>query len=253
MKLAGYCRVSTDNQKDDGTIQIQERALEEYCKKNNHELIAIYKDEGISGDVENRRGLSSLITFLECSRGIDGVLIFKLDRLARDLYMQEHLIKEFTKLSVNIYSTMEPDLNSTDPMRKAFRQLLGIVAELEKSYITMRLTTGRLNKARNGGYAGGGIPLGFRSTTDKDVEIDDIQAATIRLIFRLHRKQLSLHEIARYLNKTGYETARGGQWYAGTVKYIVENPRYKGRWHYKDELSKRNDLVLTGRRQVTNV
>ncbi|GAI68821.1 unnamed protein product [marine sediment metagenome] len=79
-KLIGYCRVSTDRQKEEGTIEIQEKALEKYANKNNYELIKIFKDEGVSGSLENRPGLASLFTYLENHYNIEGILIFKLDR-----------------------------------------------------------------------------------------------------------------------------------------------------------------------------
>ena len=91
-KLVGYCRVSTDNQKEEGTIKIQQTALIEYAKLNNYKLIKIFNDEGISGGLEDRPGLVELFNFLESNAEADGVLIYKLDRLARDLYIQEHLV-----------------------------------------------------------------------------------------------------------------------------------------------------------------
>lgn len=244
MNLVGYCRVSTDNQKEEGTIAIQERALEEFCKANSYQLVAVYKDEGVSGAVENRPGLASLFTFLECSRGVHGILIYKLDRLARDLYMQEHLLREFSKRSLQLYSTKESDLNSTDPMRVAFRQFVGVVSELEKSFITMRLSAGRQKKATEGRYAGGGIPLGYKLTQDKDLMVDEADADTIMLIFKLRRKHWNLLQIADRLNVMDIPTARGGRWYASTVKYILENPRYKGRAVYSGVTAKRSDLTI---------
>jgi len=50
--LVGYCRVSTDNQKEEGTIEIQEKSLKEYVEKNGYELVKIFKDNGISGGSE---------------------------------------------------------------------------------------------------------------------------------------------------------------------------------------------------------
>jgi len=244
MNLVGYCRVSTDNQKEEGTIAIQERALEEYCSTNGYHLVAVYKDEGVSGTVESRPGLASLFTFLECSRGVHGVLIYKLDRLARDLYMQEHLLREFSKRSLQLYSTKESDLNSTDPMRVAFRQFVGVVSELEKSFITMRLSAGRQKKASEGRYAGGGVPLGYRVTQDKDLMVDEADADTIMLIFKLRRKHWNLLQIADQLNTMDIPTARGGRWHASTVKYILENPRYKGRVVYSGVVAKRSDLTI---------
>jgi site-specific DNA recombinase len=71
------------------------------------------------------------------------------------------------------------------------------------------------------------------------------------LIFHLRRygrgkrhKRLSLGQIARELNEREIPTARGGRWYASTVKYILENPVYKGLLDYKGETAKRADLAL---------
>jgi hypothetical protein len=55
---------------------------------------------------------------------------------------------------------------------------------------------------------------------------------------------MGLREIARELNEKGVPTARGGKWYAGTIKYILENPLYKGMAHYKDNKFKNNELAL---------
>lgn len=241
-KLIGYCRVSTDNQKEEGTIEIQEYALKEYAKANGYELSIIFKDEGVSGGLEDRPGLVELFTFLELDNQIEGVLIYRLDRLARDLYIQEHLIKKLEMLHKSILSTKERDLDSNDPMRKAFRQFMGIVAELEKSFITMRLSGGRINKARKGGYAGGSVPLGYFAE-NKDLRINDVAIKTIKEVFYLRRyKKFGLEKTARYLNDNKVPTARGGKWYASTVRYILNNRLYKGKIEYKNIEFERQDL-----------
>ncbi|MBA7500120.1 hypothetical protein ES704_02873 [subsurface metagenome] len=246
-RLVGYCRVSTDRQKEEGTIEIQEKALIEYAKKNNTELLQIFKDEGVSGskELENRPGLAELFLFIENSKGVEGVLIFKLDRLARDLYIQEHLIKKLELLNIELISIKEPDLSSKDPMRKAFRQFLGIISELEKSFITMRLLAGRINKAQKGGFSGGSTAMGYISK-NRTLIIDEEQAETIQLIFRMKRyKRMGLREIARELNNLNIPTSSGrGKWYGRTVKYILENPLYKGVAHYKEIKVKNIDLAL---------
>ncbi len=244
MKIIGYARVSTDNQKEEGTIEIQEEALKEYAETNGYEILNIFKDEGVSGSLENRPGLSQLFYYLENHRDIEGVLIFKLDRLARDLYIQEHLIKQLENRGKKLYSIKEPNLDGTDPLRKAFRQFIGIVSELEKAFITMRLSGGRINKARKGGYAGGRKALGYY-VKDKDLLIDTEQAEVIRSIFTMRKNNLTLREIAWELNRQNIPTARvGKQWYARTVKKILDNPIYKGQLTYKNESCERLDLAL---------
>lgn len=246
MKLIAYCRVSTANQEREGKIELQETAVSDYCKEYKHDLIRIFKDDGVSGGLEDRAGLAELFSFLETDEGkeVDGVVIWKLDRLARDLYIQEHLIKKLELLGKVLISTKEPDLNGNDPMRKAFRQFMGIVAELEKAFITMRLSGGRINKAKKGGYAGGSIALGYNSV-DKELKQSENEAKLVMTIFRMKRNNhLSINEIARRLNEEGHKTKRGGRWYASTVKYILNNPIYKGHYEYRDIESRRDDLKL---------
>jgi len=186
--------------------------------------------------------LAELFSYAESNKEIEGVLIFKLDRLARDLYIQEHLIKKLEGFNKKLISIKEPHLESNDPMRKAFRQFMGIVSELEKAFITMRLSGGRINKAQKGGYAGGATALGYK-TKNKKLIIDKKQAEIIRMIFKMKRyKRMGLREIARELNEKGIPTARGGKWYAGTIKYILENSLYKGMAHYKNTKVK-NDFL----------
>lgn len=246
-KIIGYCRVSTDNQKDEGTIDLQRQALREYADAKGYELVKVFDDEGVSGGLEDRAGLAEMFSYLEDkeNKGIEAVLIYKLDRLARDLYIQEHLIKKLEALNIELISTKEADLASDDPMRKAFRQFMGIVSELEKSFITMRLSGGRINKIKNKKtYAGGGIALGY-STIDKDLVIDTAGADTIRQIFKMKRHgKKGLREIARALNEQGVATARGGEWHAGTIKYILANQLYRGVMEYSGIEAKRADLAL---------
>ncbi len=244
MKAIAYCRVSTENQKEEGTIDLQREAIKEYCRREGIELLGFFEDEGVSGGLENRPGLAELFNYLENGGEAEAVIIYKLDRLARDLYIQEHLIKKLESLKVKLISTKEPDLDSSDPMRKAFRQFMGIVAELEKAFITMRLTGGRKNKLKlKKAYAGGGIAYGYRSE-NKELIIDQERAEIIRLIFKLRKGRRSYREIARILNEQGITTARGGKWHAGTIRYIVKNPVYKGRLRYSEIEVLRPDLAL---------
>jgi site-specific DNA recombinase len=243
LRVVGYCRVSTDNQKEEGTIEIQINDLSAYAKAKGFQIVEIFKDEGVSGGLEHRPALAEMFTYLESHPDIDSVLVFKLDRLARDLYIQEHLIKKIESLKKTLLSLKEPDLDSKDPMRKAFRQFMGIVSELEKSFITMRLSGGRINKARKGGYAGGSKPMGYK-VKDKDLMIDKPTADTVKAIFQMKEDSKGLREIARELNANDYPSARGGKWYAGTVKYILNNRIYQGDLEYKDQRANRPDLAL---------
>jgi len=248
MRVVGYCRVSTENQEKEGTIEIQEKEIRAFCDKNGYTLTGIFKDEGVSGakELENRPGLKALFDFLEEDKDIQVVVIWKLDRLARDLFIQEFLIRELEKRGVKLLSIHEPDLTSTnDPLRIAFRQFLGIVAELEKAFITMRLQAGRKNKIAKGGYAGGRPALGYKAK-EKDLVIDERKASLVRLIYNLREDGKSLRAIAKFLNDNNIPSPQGKTWKAQTVHYILKNKTYQGFLRLKDLETYRGNLDLLG-------
>jgi DNA invertase Pin-like site-specific DNA recombinase len=131
----------------------------------------------------SRTGLANALTLLR-SNNADGITVYRLDRLARDLIIQEQLLAEARQHGWHVFSTstsvaayLEDDPG--DPSRKMIRQVLGAVAEYERSMIALRLRSGRARKAQRGGFAGGRTAL--RVLGD-------------------HRNGKSLRSIARTLN-----------------------------------------------------
>ena len=249
LRLVGYCRVSTENQAQEGTIEIQDQALAEYARTQGHELVKVFSDEGVSGSSIDRPGLTDVYDYLENHSDIDGVLINSLDRLARSMRDQENIIYELQEEKhKRLISVNDPDLDSKNPDRILLRHAKGMANQYELSMITRRLKAGRKEKARNGKRAGGAVPIGYDSInldgkgTGKDWAIDQGQAKTVRLIFHLARcknkrtrRRNGPKAIARILNQKGIPPARGIKWYASTVRYILGNSIYKGRVHYGDE------------------
>lgn len=244
LNLIGYCRVSTEIQKEEGTIDLQIKDIEKYAKQKNYNLVKMFCDNGVSGSLEwhERKGMVSLFSYLEANIEIDGVLIFKLDRLARDLRVQENIIYDLQeKRKKKIISIKEPDLDSKDITRVLFRQMLSAVAQYEKGLITMRMMNGRIKKAERGGYAGGAVAYGY-VTKNKELKVDKAQAEVIKRVFQMRKKKMSLRKIASALNDEKINTARGGNWYAGTIKYMLDNKLYKGSGGYKNIIVKRPSL-----------
>lgn len=242
MKVVGYCRVSTRN----GNIEIQLSAIERYGEKENLELVKIFEDQGVSGGLADRPALLEMMDYLDVNKDVKKVIIYKLDRLARDLLIQESIIQQFRKRDVELISVKEPGLLSGDSVRKLMRQLLGAFAEFEKSLITTRLKAGRRRKARKGGYSGGGSAYGYKAVKGQ-LEVDHERAETIRLIFKLRKKKMSMQKIADHLNREGIPTARNGEkWYACGVGYILKNPKYRGLSVYGDVSVKNENLKIIG-------
>ena len=226
------------------TISLQTDALKQYVGNSGDELVETFLDEGVSGSLENRPGLALLFAHLDEHPETEGVLIFKLDWLARDLLVQETLIRELSKRNVRIISTKEPDLDSGDPSRTMIRQLFGMISEYERALITMRLSAGRHRKASGGGYSGGGVAVGYQ-TVDKELKLDPDRMEHVATIFRLRREGGTLRSIAALLNEQQIPVPRDGkQWWPGSVGYVLQNKTYKGRLTYKQHSIERPDLIL---------
>jgi len=242
-----YLRVSTENQKNDQTIQIQEVAIKEYAEKNNINIVKMFEDNGVSGGLEDRPALAELFDALETNaKDIEGIIIFKLDRLARDVRIQENLIYDLQeKRGKKIISLSEPDLNSKDITRVLMRQMIGAISQYEKGLIAMRLKAGRMNKLRKGGFPGGGVALGYE-IIDNDLILNQEEVKIVKQIYYLKRyKRFNLTAIAKILNSNNIKTPKGGiKWYAGTVKYILNNSIYRGRMTYSGVEAIRGDLSL---------
>ena len=223
-----YCRVSTENQKDEKTIELQVESLLKYASKNNIEIIGWFKDDGVSGALENRPELLRMMKCLKDSPDVAGVLIYKLDRLARDLYIQELILRELNKLNKKLISVLEPNLNDDDAFRTVFRQVLGAFSQFEKSMINLRLKNGKHSAVAKGKWPGGFV-FGYRSVNGQ-LKVNEPEAQIVREIFHMKKKQrMHLSCIAAYLNSNGIKTRLRGRWHASTVKSILENPIYRGK------------------------
>lgn len=239
-RAVGYIRVSTENQVEEGlSLEIQREEIIKNCDDNRYELIQIYEDAGISGSTLDRPALLSLLDSAKAGE-FDMVIIYCLDRLARDLYTQLFIEKELEVAGVGLYSVCEPDINKNDPMTVALRQMKGVFAQLERAMIKRRLAMGRLRKHRDGGYAGGGLPLGYRSYREgrshSKLIVDEEEAKIIHYIRKLRKQGWTFEAIAEELNQKGYRTKRGCSFFAMSVKRIFDNPIYKGKIRYAGEV-----------------
>lgn len=237
-KAYGYARVSTSSQEKEETITIQLEAIRRHAESCGYTLEGIYTDEAISGasELEGRPGLSNLIFDLEESEGAV-VIIYKLDRLARDLYIQEHLYRKILNCKATLVSIKEPDICSNDPMRKAFRQFMGIVAELERAFIRMRMTDGKRKRARSGGWNGGILPYGYqRSSHPCGLEINAHEASVVKMIFDMAQTRTA-NGISRALNESPVTMRRGNKWTAWSVMRTIRSKMLRGYITYSSGIS----------------
>lgn len=233
MRVIGYVRVSTAVQAEDGLgLDMQKAAIKSWCKANGHRLVRTLSDEGISGakELEDRPGLADALDMIR-SRKAQGIVVPRLDRLARDLIVQETILAEIRRISGEAFSTSPAEAgylsdDPDDPSRKLIRQVLGAVSEYERAMVTLRLRNGRRRKAQIGGYASGAPAFGFDARDGDLIEADDEQV-TIKRIAELRASGASFRQICSTLEAEGHRTKRGGTtWQPMAVKRVLDRLGY---------------------------
>ena len=210
----GYIRVSGKRPiKGDGFTR-QERSISEYAQKHGFKIVKIYKERGVSGALRNRPALAELIVDLEQNgHGITTVIVEKLDRIARDLIIQESVIADFHEKDVGLISALEgADFLDNDPTRKLVRQVLGAIAEYQKALLVAKLRVARQRKKIKSGKCEGRKPY------------KEAAPETVALIRKLRRKprggkRKTYQEIADHLNSEGVSTLNGQPWSLQTVRH----------------------------------
>jgi DNA invertase Pin-like site-specific DNA recombinase len=143
--------------------------------------------------------------------------------------------KEIRKAGAELISTSEP-YRWNDPTQKLLLNIIMSFAEFERSLITSRLSSGRKTKARNGGYAGGKAPIGYKAERgDKILILDEEKASTVRRVFELRdaKTNASLQKIAGILNAEGYTTKESKLFHSMQVKRILDRRAfYEGHYRY---------------------
>ena len=147
------------------------------------------------------------------------MLVEKLDRLARDLMIQETIIGDLKKNGFDLVSVSEPDLLKDDPSRKLMRQIFGAIAEYEKTMIVLKLRGARVRMRAKTGRCEGAKPYGELPGEEVIIEqMKDFRSAGF-----------GFDRIAAALNAEGIRPRRGSRWHGLTVNKILTGKGRKAR------------------------
>ena len=226
MKLVAYLRVSTDRQVEEGLgLDVQHRAIRRWADDNGHRIVMVARDEGLTGSngIETRLGLHDALAAVRQGT-VQGVVFYRLDRLARKLTVQEATLAKLWDMGATVFSVDMGEIprdDPNDPMKTALRQMIGVFAQLERGMIAARLRSGRMLKAERGGYAGfGAPPYGTRCVNGELIDDVDEQRALDRAI-ELRASGSSLRSIARLLTREGYLPKRADRWHPETLRRML--------------------------------
>jgi DNA invertase Pin-like site-specific DNA recombinase len=221
-RALGYVRVSTAEQVEGYGLAVQEQAVRGYCREHGLRVVEVLRDEGQSGSngLDDRLGLGETLARLE--RGdADVLVVARLDRLARDLLLQETTMERLRAAGVEVVSVAEPDVDSDDPTRVLVRQLLGAIAQYERSVIKGRMVAGKAAKVAGGGYGGGRPGYGQKAEGGALVADPDEQRLVGR-VAELRSQGQSYRAICAVLEAEGYEPRRAKRWSPVVVRSIAK-------------------------------
>jgi DNA invertase Pin-like site-specific DNA recombinase len=215
-KAYAYLRVSGKGQVKGDGFPRQLQAIKAYSAANGIKVVRVFKEEGVAGAKESmdRPAWAEMMTTL-LANGVKTIIIEKLDRLARDLMVQEATIADLAKNGFTLISVAEPDLMASDPTRILMRQMLGAVAQYDKSQIVLKLRGARMRKRATEGRCEGRKPFGR----------DEAERAAIERMKVLRADGLAFDRIAERLNTEGVSTRTGKRWHGVVINRILTGQR----------------------------
>lgn len=241
MRIAAYCRVSTEKEAQMDSLQNQKTFFTEYAERNNHKLVRLYADEGISGTSLKKR--DEFIRLIQDAKlGLfDMVVVKDVSRLARNTVDFLQSIRTLKGLGVNtLFLTANMDsLGESEFVLTMF----GAMAQEESANLSKRVKFGKKINAQKGR-----VPqriFGYDRIDNFTLAINYREAKIVREIFRLYTEEgLGCRKISIILNQEGHKTKFACDWNTRGVRRVLTNSIYCG--HYVNNKYEIEDY-LTGK------
>lgn len=224
-----YCRQSLTRGRPDESLSLamQERHLRELAVRRGWLVVAVVRDPDLKGADANRPGLLELRA-AAANGSVDLVAIFAIDRFARDLLLQETVVREIAALGVDLVSATEPWV-STDPM---VRQILGSVAENNKRTMGKYLRGAIAERTRRGLPHGGWLPYALVRGSDGRLTPDPDHPERVALVRELFDRYVAgegSSTLLDDLNARNLDRGKAGaRWSHNAILAILDNPAYVG-------------------------
>ena len=239
LKVAIYIRVSTHWQVDKDSLQVQKRELIAYAQMVlGIQDYFVFEDAGYSAKNTDRPDYQEMMERLR-SGEFSHLLVWKIDRISRNLLDFAGMYEELKRLGVTFVSKNE-QLDTSTAIGEAMQKIILVFAELERKMTGERVTSVMLSRAENGQWNGGRIPYGYKyDKLTKVFEPDPVEAKVVRRIYELYEREQSLLYVARYMNEHEIFTRSGKPWTPTSVSKVLKNPFYIG--HYRYNVTQQGD------------
>ena len=228
MKVALYCRVSTQEQAMSGhSIEEQQDRLQKFCEAFGWNDVQMFTDAGFSGANVLRPALQSLIKAVQTHK-VDKVLVYKLDRLSRSQKDTLMLIEDVFLANGCDFVSISENFDTSTAFGRAMVGILAVFAQLEREQIKERMSMGRQGRAKQGKFHGSNmIPIGY-DYIEKRLTVNEFEAMQVKRIFELYCAGKSPYKIAEELNQSGL-IHKYGQWLPMTVSDCISKQTYLGK------------------------
>ncbi len=229
-KVAAYARVSTDHEEQASSYEAQVDYYTNYIKsRGDWAFVSVYADEGISGcNTRHRDGFNKMVEDALAGR-IDLIITKSVSRFARNTVDSLTTIRKLKEHGVECYFEKE-NIWTFDGKGELLLTIMSSLAQEESRSISENTTWGQRKRFADGKAS---VPyshfLGYDKGADGGFVVNEKQAETVRLIYRLFLEGYSFHSVARELTKRGIKTPAGkDNWSQTTVRSILTNEKYKG-------------------------
>ncbi len=229
-KAVIYARYSSHSQRDE-SIEGQLRECHEYAVKNEYLILEEYCDRALTGKTDNRAGFQKMIRDAKNNK-FNYVLVYKLDRFARNRYdsaMYKNMLKKHNIKVISIKENI-----SDSPEGIILESVLEGMAEYYSANLSQNIKRGMTENALQCKFNGSGCPLGYKITPDKHFEIDPIGAKIVKEIFVMYSEAKTSSEIINYCNEKGYKTSKGQGFNKNSIIRILTNEKYIGTYKHGD-------------------
>ena len=230
LRVAAYCRVSTDNDEQATSYETQIEHYTEYINKNPEwVLVNVYADEGISAtNTKKRDQFNAMIE--DCKRGlIDMILTKSISRFARNTVDCLNYIRMLKGMNIPVFFEKE-SINTMDAKGEVLLTIMASLAQQESESISKNVKLGMQYRFQQGKVmVNARCFLGYDKDEEGHLIVNPEQAAIVKRIFLEYLEGASCQKIAKGLERDGILTARGNpRWHDSTVRKILENEKYMG-------------------------
>ncbi len=230
MKAVIYARYSSDSQREE-SIEGQLRECTAFAEKNGITVLRHYIDRAFSAKTDNRPEFQNMIKD-SGKKLFDMVIVWKLDRFARNRYDSARYKAQLKKNGVKVVSATEVISEGAEGI--ILESVLEGYAEYYSADLSEKVIRGMTDNALKCKFNGGTLPIGYVIDSEQHFQIDPLTAPFILDAFKRYDEGATMTEIRDWLNQNGVKNTRGQAMTYNSVQHLLNNRRYIGEFRYRE-------------------